>query len=144
MLDKSRKKALFWSVPEDVIDNQNFDTWRTKTILCEGLAGDISLLDKRHIEQAYVQRFLPVRIKKLWSEYFKSEADRKEANMELTALQKKILSFFLRLINTVISISLERPPWPFFTSATGSRKTSIFLQVKALPWRQRHEPTKTC
>lgn len=97
MLDKTRQKALFWSVPEDVLENPDFATWRTKTILCEGLAGDISLLDKQHIEQALAQRFLPVRIKKLWSEYFESEAERKESDMKLTALQKKTLKIFSRV-----------------------------------------------
>ena len=96
-LDKTRQKALFWSVPEDVLENPDFATWRTKTILCEGLAGDISLLDKQHIEQALAQRFLPVRIKKLWSEYFESEAERKESDMKLTALQKKTLKIFSRV-----------------------------------------------
>jgi len=97
MLDKTRLKALFWSVPEDVLENPGFATWRTKTILCEGSAGDISSLDKQHIEQALAQRFLPVRIKKLWSEYFASEAERKESDMKLTALQKKTLKIFSRV-----------------------------------------------
>ncbi len=94
MLDKTRRKALFWSVPEDVLENPEFATWRTKTILCEGTAGDIGSLDRQHIEQALAQRFLPVRIKKLWSEYFEAEAERKESSMKLTALQKKILKIF--------------------------------------------------
>jgi predicted nucleotidyltransferase component of viral defense system len=97
MLDKTRRKALFWSVPEDVLENPDFATWRTKTILCEGSAGDIGSLDRQHIEQALAQRFLPVRIKKLWSEYFAAEAERKETNMKLTALQKKTLRIFSRV-----------------------------------------------
>lgn len=97
MPDKTLRKALFWSVPEDVLENPDFATWRTKTILCEGLAGDISLLDKQNIEQALAQRFLPVRIKKLWSEYFESEAKRKEKNMKLTVLQKKTLKIFSKV-----------------------------------------------
>ena len=96
-LDKTRRKALFWSVPEDVLENPDFATWRTKTILCEGSAGDISSLDRRHIEQALAQRFLPVRIKKLWSEYFEAELERKETGMKLTALQKKTLKIFSRV-----------------------------------------------
>lgn len=97
MLDNTRRKALFWSVPEDVLNNPDFATWRTKTILCEGSAGDISSLDKQLIEQALVQRFLPVRIKKLWSEYFEAEAARKEIIMKLTPLQKKTLKIFSRV-----------------------------------------------
>jgi len=97
MPDKTRRKALFWSVPEDVLDNPDFATWRTRTILCEGSAGDISSLDRQHIEQALAQRFLPVRIKKLWSEYFESEAKSKETGMKLTALQKKTLKIFSRV-----------------------------------------------
>ncbi len=94
MPDKTRRKALFWSVPEDVLENPDFATWRTKTILCEGSAGDISSLDRQHIEQALAQRFLPVRIKKLWSEYIEAELERMETGMKLTALQKKTLRIF--------------------------------------------------
>ncbi|MEM3442251.1 MAG: nucleotidyl transferase AbiEii/AbiGii toxin family protein [Candidatus Bathyarchaeia archaeon] len=84
-------------MPEDVLENPDFATWRTKTILCEGSAGDISSLDRQHIEQTLTQRFLPGRIKKLWSEYFEAEAERKEADMKLTALQKKTLKIFSRV-----------------------------------------------
>ncbi len=138
-LDKTRQKALFWSVPEDVLENPDFATWRTKTILCEGLAGDISLLDKQHIEQALAQRFLPVRIKKLWSEYFESEAERKESDMKLTALQKKTLKIFSRV----------NKHGDFYftgvTSATGSRMTWTSLPVNPLlSTQQRGISKKLC
>jgi len=93
-IDKSRQKALFWSVPENVLNNPAFATWRTKTILCEGSAADIGELDARQIEQTLAERFLPPKIKKMWSEYIKSESQRREPKMQLTPLQKKTLKIF--------------------------------------------------
>lgn len=96
-LDKNRQKALFWSVPENVLNDPAFATWRTKTILCEGSTADIGELDLRQIEQVLAQRFLPPKIKKMWSEYLKSESQRKGPKMQLTPLQKKTLKIFSRV-----------------------------------------------
>lgn len=94
---KSRQKALFWSVPGSVLKNPAFATWRTKTILCEGSAADIGELDAQQIEQTLAERFLPPKIKKIWSEYLHSEALRGEVKMHLTPLQKKTLKIFSKV-----------------------------------------------
>ncbi|OPY63297.1 MAG: hypothetical protein A4E56_00647 [Pelotomaculum sp. PtaU1.Bin065] len=89
----TRKKALFWSVPDDVLNDPAFTSWKLKTVLCEGLAEDVELLDKNQIEQVLTQRFLPPKIKRIWTEYFQAEAQR-DGKMKLTALQKKVIKIF--------------------------------------------------
>lgn len=89
-----RRKALFWSVPDNVLDDPAFAPWGVKTALCEGLAEDIGLLDKHQIEQALTQRFLPQKIKKIWTEYFRAEALRRDGKMKFTALQRKAIELF--------------------------------------------------
>lgn len=96
-LNKNRQKALFWSVPDNVLNDPTFATWRTKTILCEGSAADIGELDERQIEQTLAERFLPPKIRKMWSEYIKSESQRRGPQMQLTLLQKKTLKIFSRV-----------------------------------------------
>lgn len=93
-LDKNRQKALFWSVPDNVLNDPAFATWRTKTILCEGSAADVGELDVQQIKQTLAERFLPPKIRKMWSEFFKIESQRKGPKMRLTTLQKKTLKIF--------------------------------------------------
>ncbi|NLI12417.1 nucleotidyl transferase AbiEii/AbiGii toxin family protein [Pelotomaculum propionicicum] len=90
----TRKKALFWSVPDDVLEDPAFTSWRIKTVLCEGLAEDVELLDKNQIEKVLTQRFLPLKIKRIWTEYFQDEAQIRDKKMKLTALQKKVIKIF--------------------------------------------------
>lgn len=90
----TRKKALFWSVPDNVLEDPAFATWGIKTVLCEGSSDDIELLDKNQIEQVLTQRFLPLKIKRIWTEYFQAEAQRRDEEMKFTALQKKVIKIF--------------------------------------------------
>ncbi|MBF7084686.1 nucleotidyl transferase AbiEii/AbiGii toxin family protein [Desulfallas sp. Bu1-1] len=93
-LDKSRQKALFWRVPDNVLNDSAFATWRAKTILCEGSAADVGELDVQQIEQTLADKFLPPKIRKMWSEFFQSESQRKVPKMRLSPLQKKTLEIF--------------------------------------------------
>ncbi|MDA8333395.1 MAG: nucleotidyl transferase AbiEii/AbiGii toxin family protein [Peptococcaceae bacterium] len=95
--DKGRLKALFWSTPNQFLDNPAFSAEKTMTILCEGLAEDIGKISLQEIEASLEQRYFPTKVRNLWEEYFRYCKSREVMNMQLTPLQRQVLKILVEL-----------------------------------------------